>query len=110
MQPSLLAPQDAYETMVERGLERLLAEVPAEDLAIQWDIAWEPLDLEGVLPWTDPDQAWQRFVGPSQRLSRLVPDDVLLGYHWAAHCCYEHEGPTLSFPLVPAGDRSVSVA
>ena len=25
----------------------------------------------------------------------------------AAHCCHEHEGPTLSFPcLVPAGDRA----
>src|SRR5699024_2640121 len=57
---------------------------------------------EGILPWTDPDQAWQRFVGPSQRLSRLVPNDVLLGYH----LCY---GTFPQWPMYEARDMGLLV-
>src|SRR6201986_81939 len=35
-----------FEKLVERELERLLSEIPAEDLAIQWDCAYETQDIE----------------------------------------------------------------
>jgi hypothetical protein len=39
-----------YVDLVAREIERLTAAVPAGDLAIQWDIAYETLDIEDVLP------------------------------------------------------------
>ena len=54
--------------------------IPPADLAIQWDLAYETQDIEGVLAWT-PEGAWERFAGPVTRLTRLIPDDVLVGYH-----------------------------
>ena len=41
-----------FEKLVERELERMLAEIPAQDLAIQWNCAYETQDIEGVLAWT----------------------------------------------------------
>jgi hypothetical protein len=70
----------AFEDLVARELRRLTAAIPPGDLAIQWDMAYETQDLEGVLAWT-PEGAWERFAGPVTRLSRLVPQEVLLGYH-----------------------------
>jgi hypothetical protein len=69
-----------YEELVARELRRLTAAIPPEELAIQWDIAYEVLDIEGVLAWTAPG-AWERFAGPVGRLTRLIPEEVLVGYH-----------------------------
>ncbi|MGG7380789.1 hypothetical protein ACQ7B2_19260, partial [Escherichia coli] len=52
-----------FEDLVVRELKRLIAEIPPAELAIQWDVCYEVLDLEGVLAWT-PDGAWQRFADP----------------------------------------------
>jgi hypothetical protein len=41
-----------FEELVARELVRLLEAVPPEDLAIQWDNAYETQDIEGVLAWT----------------------------------------------------------
>src|SRR3954451_21911421 len=38
-----------FEDLVERELQRLLAAIPPDDLAIQWDCAYETQDIEGVL-------------------------------------------------------------
>jgi len=38
-----------YEDMVAHELERLTVEVPPEELAIQWDVCYEVLDIEGGL-------------------------------------------------------------
>ena len=61
----------AFEDLVARELQRLTAEIPPSDLAIQWDSAYEVQDIEGVLAWT-ADGAWERFAGP---VSRLTPAD-----------------------------------
>ena len=42
----------AFEDLVARELARLTAAIPPADLAIQWDLAYETQDLEGVLAWT----------------------------------------------------------
>jgi hypothetical protein len=90
-----------YEDLVARELRRLTAAIPAGDLAIQWDVAYEVLDLEGVLAWTAPG-AWERFAGPVGRLPRLVPDETLVGYH----LCY---GTFPEWPMFEARDMGLLV-
>jgi len=64
-------------------------------------MAYEIQDLEGVLAWT-PEGAWERYAGPVTRLSRLVPGEVLLGYH----LCY---GTFPEWPMYEARDMALLV-
>jgi hypothetical protein len=91
----------AYEELVARELERLVHAVPAEDLAIQWDVCHEVLDIEDVLPWGD-DDAWERFAGPVRRLGACVPEEMLMGYH----LCY---GTYPEWPIYEARDMGLVV-
>jgi hypothetical protein len=91
----------AFEDLVARELRRLTAAIPARDLAIQWDLAYETQDLEGVLAWTS-EGAWERYAGPVTRLTRLVPQEVLLGYH----LCY---GTFPEWPMYEARDMGLMV-
>jgi hypothetical protein len=91
----------AFEDLVARELVRLTDAIPAEDLAIQWDCAYETQDIEGVLAWT-PEGAWERFAGPVTRLTRLIPEEVLVGYH----LCY---GTFPEWPMYEARDYGVLV-
>ena len=86
----------AFEDLVARELTRLTAAIPPADLAIQWDVCYEVLDIEGVLAWTAPG-AWERFAAPVGRLTRLIPEDVLVGYH----LCY---GTFPEWPMYEARD------
>jgi len=90
-----------YEQLVARELERLLAAIPPEDLALQWDCAYETQDIDGVLAWTS-EGAWERFAGPVTRLTRLVPEPTLVGYH----LCY---GTFPEWPMYEARDYEVLV-
>lgn len=90
-----------FEDLVARELERLLGEIPARDLAIQWDVCYEVLDIEGVVAWMGGD-AWGRFTGPVERLTRLIPEDVLVGYH----LCY---GTFPEWPMYEARDIGLLV-
>ena len=90
-----------FEDLVARELRRLTAAIPPRDLAIQWDVAYEVLDLEGVLAWTAPG-AWERFAGPVGRLTRLIPPEVLVGYH----LCY---GTFPEWPMYEARDMALLV-
>lgn len=90
-----------FEDLVARELTRLTSEIPPTDLAIQWDVCYEVLDLEGVLAWTAGD-AWERFTGPVGRLTRLIPEDVLVGYHF----CY---GTFPDWPMFEARDMGLLV-
>jgi hypothetical protein len=88
--------QRAFEDLAGREIKRLTAAIPAGDLAIQWDLAYEVQDLENVLAWTSGD-AWERFAGPVTRLTPLIPEDVLVGYH----LCY---GTFPEWPMYEARD------
>jgi hypothetical protein len=90
-----------FEDLVARELQRLTTEIPPEDLAIQWDMAYEPQDIEGVIAWTEGD-AWERFAGPARRLTPLIPEEVLVGYH----LCY---GTFPEWPMYETQDLSVLV-
>jgi hypothetical protein len=91
----------AFEELFARELPRLLDAIPAADLAIQWDCAYETQDIEGVLAWTS-EGAWERFAGPVARLTRLIPEEVLVGYH----LCY---GTFPEWPMYEARDYAVLV-
>jgi hypothetical protein len=91
----------AFEDLFARELDRMLGEIPAEDLAIQWDVCYEVLDIEGVIAWTS-DGAWERFTGPVERLTRLIPEEVLVGYH----LCY---GTFPDWPMYEARDMGTLV-
>lgn len=73
-----------YEASLLDELAAIVAAIPAEDLAVQWDAAVEFAIFEGIFPsWFGSDYATQlEEVG--QRLVRLgaaVPRPVELGYH-----------------------------
>jgi len=77
----------AYERALIREVERLATSIPAGDLAIQFDICIEFMQLEGIYPEYFPDT----FVGNCASLGRLggaVPDGVELGFH----LCYGDAG------------------
>lgn len=90
-----------YEELIARELGRLLDAIPPEDLAIQWDCAYETQDIEGVLAWAD-EGGWERFAGPVSRLTRLIPEQTLVGYH----LCY---GTFPEWPMYEARDLAVLV-
>jgi hypothetical protein len=92
----------AFEELFSRELTRLTAAIPAEDLALQWDVCYEVLDMEGVVAWFPDDGAWERFAGPAGRLTAQVPEDVLVGYH----LCY---GTFPEWPMYEARDMGVIV-
>jgi hypothetical protein len=83
--------QPAMERIVEDAilsdLQRILAEIPHRDLAIQWDVAIEFAILEGVMP----SHLASPLQGIVQRLARFasqLPVDVELGFH----LCYGDAG------------------
>ncbi|MGH7961604.1 MAG: hypothetical protein ACRERD_07215 [Candidatus Binatia bacterium] len=85
----------AYEEVLSRELATICKEIPAEDLAIQWDVCTDLLEMTGrYYAWSRPDTAWERYTGPLSRLPRQVPDKALLGFHF----CYG------TFPQKPALD------
>lgn len=72
--------EPAYARRLRSEVENVLAAVPHEDLAVQWDVAVEMGIVEQVLQshYADP------FNGVVSRLAELsswVPGDVWLGYH-----------------------------
>jgi hypothetical protein len=93
--------QRAYHELLERELQRLVAAIPADDLAIQWDVCVEVLDLEGVMWWMDGD-AWERFAEPVRRLTPVIPEETLVGYH----LCY---GTYPTWPMYEARDMELLV-
>jgi hypothetical protein len=91
----------AYYDLVERELGRLTSEIEPSDLAIQWDVCYEVLDIEGVIAWMS-DGAWERFADGVSTLTHLIPEDVLVGYHF----CY---GTFPEWPMYEARDMSTIV-
>ena len=76
-----------YRSALLAELDRITASVPADDLAIQWDVATEFAVLEGgrgpvfqIEPWwsgDDVDGVIERLVA----VGDAVPDGVQLGFH-----------------------------
>ena len=72
--------EPVYEAAMQAEVERILAAIPADQLAIQWDARYEFAILEGAIEvWFADVQAG--IVERLLRLGSLVPDGVELGYH-----------------------------
>jgi hypothetical protein len=100
---------NAYRRAMRAEVGRIVEQVPAEDLVIQWDIASEVRDIlagdRPLLPWspqTSVEEKWQRHLGDMDELSRDIPEDVALGYHF----CFGTWG---GWPKSYAEDVSVCV-
>src|ERR687895_1307711 len=73
----------AYESAMAVELQEILAAVPHDQLALQWDTNFEFGMLEGDVPAWFPDVKGgilERLI----RMSRLVPPDVELGFHFCS--------------------------
>jgi ubiquinone/menaquinone biosynthesis C-methylase UbiE len=76
----------SYEAAMAAELERILAGIPHDQLALQWDTNFEFGMLEGDLPVWFPDVnggILERLI----RISGSVPSDVELGFHF----CHGHD-------------------
>lgn len=81
--------EPVYEAALARELERILAGIPHDDLAIQWDAAVEFAILEEVGGYAGQRYEWfdDIWAGTSERLARQidrVPEAVEVG----VHLCY----------------------
>jgi ubiquinone/menaquinone biosynthesis C-methylase UbiE len=78
--------EPAYEAAMATELELILEEIPHDQLALQWDTNVEFGMLEGDIPAWFPDLKagiLERLI----RISRLVPSDAELGFHF----CLGHD-------------------
>jgi hypothetical protein len=77
-----------YEAAMLVELNQIVTAIPAEDLAIQWDVAVEFGILEGIWP-AFFDNVEPGIVERLVRLGDAVPEPVELGYH-LCYGDYEH--------------------
>lgn len=77
----------SYERALFADLDRLLAELPHDQVAVQWDVAVEFAMLEGDFDAT-PAQTFDAVVEIMVRSVDQMPDDVPLGLH----LCYGDYG------------------
>ena len=80
--------EKAYEAAILRELDEVLAALPHQELALQWDTCIEFGVLEGVFPNRFGDTAETELLTRLERLGNAIPDDVELGYH----LCYGDAG------------------
>lgn len=100
----------AYEAGIRGEIARMLEVIPADDLVIQWDLAWEVVDLasgdDAFYDFWPHDGAAERLERHSRQLDELwkgIPDEVLYGYHW----CYGTRG---GWPMTAMDDLTLCVA
>lgn len=86
--PSRALFEQAYSRAMGRELERILAAIPAEKLAIQWEAAVEFALLEGIMPGHLGDDMLDGITGRLAGLVDLVPAGVEAGIH----LCYGDSG------------------
>ena len=92
----------AYEAAMLREVSRICRQIPQEDLALQWDVCVEVLEIAGGLPQLFPDDPWTRADMEFGRIASDIPPSVMLGFHF----CY---GDLAHHHLVEPADLSVSV-
>jgi hypothetical protein len=82
---------EAYVRAMKAEILKMLEVIPADDLLIQLDLAWEVVDLsigdEQYFPWwpqSTLSQKFERYMANLVELANSVPEQVPLGLHW----CY----------------------
>jgi hypothetical protein len=92
---------DVYERSLKAALANIVKAIPAQDLAIQWDVCQEVLAFEGYFKDRPVDYKKQTF-DMLGRLGDAVPADVEVGYH----LCY---GSPADQHLVQPKDAAILV-
>jgi hypothetical protein len=90
-----------YERALLAALRQITTAIPADDLAIQWDVCQEVLVFENYFPERPADYKAQIFAELG-RLGEAVPEAVEMGYH----LCY---GSPLDEHLVQPEDMAMLV-
>ena len=81
VEPGLQADfEPQYEEQLLNDLDRLLSNIPHEELAIQWDTAVEFAVLEGIMP-SYIENLKEGIIERLLRLAHKVPQSVDMGFH-----------------------------
>jgi hypothetical protein len=103
----------AYEDAMMREIGEICRRIPHEDLAIQWDVCVEVLEIaaaeqmqtpgggEGFVSLL-PGDPWTRAIAQFKRISAAIPAAAMLGFHF----CY---GDLAHHHLVEPEDLALSV-
>jgi hypothetical protein len=99
----------AYLEGIRREIASALEAIPADDLVIQWDAAWEFVDMAmgernyfAFWPKLTQEEKFQRHAEQLDELWQGIPDETLLGYHW----CYGTWG---GWPMTAMQDLDLCV-
>jgi len=99
----------AYLEGIRGEIAKMLETIPADDLVIQWDMAWEFVDMAmgeknffKFWPKLTAEQKFQRHAEQLDGLWQGIPDETLLGYHW----CYGTWG---GWPMAAMKDLELCV-
>jgi hypothetical protein len=71
-----------YEEAIAAEIDAILEAIPHEDLAIQWDCAWEVAAVYDGLEGYPAEREIDTHVAPIGRLSKKLPKEVALGFHF----------------------------
>ena len=71
-----------YEEAIAAELTAILDAIPHDDLAIQWDMAWEIAAVYDGLKGYPAEREIETHVAPVGRLSGMLPERVALGFHF----------------------------
>ncbi|HUK58787.1 MAG TPA: hypothetical protein VLV50_06100 [Stellaceae bacterium] len=71
-----------FEESLAAELAVIFQRIPRRDLAIQWDCAWEVQAVSGAAADIPGEGDIATHVAPMARLSRAIPADVQLGFHF----------------------------
>ena len=98
-----IAVEPAYESRLLEEIAEIVAVIPHDALAIQWNLATELSIIEGRRP-VYFDQVWNGILDRVVRAAEIVPDGVELGLHF---CFRDFEFN--DFPLPADLDRIVDL-
>jgi hypothetical protein len=71
-----------YEAALRAELATIVDNIPAKELAIQWDCSTEVQDAYGGIPGYPLEGSIERNLAEVRNLSPHIPADVALGYHF----------------------------
>jgi hypothetical protein len=99
----------AYARAMRAEIAQMVLDIPPDDLAVQFDLAWEVVDLsigdERYFPFWPQATFAQKFARHTDLLVDLcvqIPEEVLLGFHW----CYGTWG---GWPMTEMADLRLCV-
>jgi hypothetical protein len=73
----------AYEHAMMREVDKICRQIPHHDLALQWDVCLEVLEIAANSPLL-AGEPWTRAGAQFERIAQTIPSSVMLGYHF----CY----------------------